>query len=195
MRTPTNNLVGVCLSAAFLTACGGGTGGASSPMPAAREPLTVGQARQDGVCYGQYTEMYRGGGKLLFPQIKGNFAARFDYAPYKERKAKFSTEYGQSVANCGNVPVPPGYTPDWFGFISVDGGNALQFQNKPTRRCEIQSSTFKRGTQYYLYIYDSSGNVLYANSIGTPDNFLLKFTSPFEDRFLIPGGINLELVH
>jgi hypothetical protein len=187
---------------AFLLVLLSGTPGLLSACTSGHEtggvvglPLTVGQARPDGVCGGQYTEMKRGGGKLFFQLLNGNFAARFDYAPYKERKAKFSTELGEGNVDCFGTPVPPGYTAVWFGSISVDEGKALQFQNKPTGRCTIQSNTFQQGTQYYLYVYDDSGNVLYSNSIGTPDRGgSLNFTSPFEDGFLIPGVIYLEIV-
>jgi hypothetical protein len=45
MRTSAGNLVGVSIVAAFLGACGGGSGGVSSSMPATDAPACKGEQR------------------------------------------------------------------------------------------------------------------------------------------------------
>ncbi len=117
-----------------------------------------------------------------------------------------SFEVDSCTFNNYSVPVPTGYTPDWFGAMEICTGRGychpLSFGSASVN-AEISSTTWVNGTTYYLYIYTIRGRQLLEyysiGSVQIEKNHLpfLKFASPLENGFVYPSGdvLGFEIVH
>jgi hypothetical protein len=157
------------------------------------------QARRlDQTCYTEQTNyLKRGGGTLNYPGLSGTFQGKFGYSNDSLRSRFANVEVGLSNYNCWAAPVPSGYSGDWFGYIYVDtGGGKITFLNGGNKIATMQSTTLLTTTQYYFYLYDTNGNILYSTSAGTASKKgEIKFISPFQEGFATPGVALPEIVH
>jgi hypothetical protein len=118
------------------------------------------------------------GGKQLFPGIlqdNGNFAGVIRYASYppliRPQAVGFSCDF-----NRFNVPVPTGYSADWFGYWGNFSDSDDIVFGVASLHGFVYSTTWSAGVKYYMEV---------------------RFKSPFEDGFVIPANssISLEIVH
>jgi hypothetical protein len=96
--------------------------------------------------------------------------------------------------NFYDVPVPAGFTPDWFCNIGFSSPGQFGASNPISW---VSWVGWGAKTTYYLYVYDDK-TLLESYQIGPlkKKHGRLMFFSPFEN-FAIPtdGDINLEIVH
>jgi hypothetical protein len=156
----------------------------------------------DGMLTGRLSSK---GGKLPIPEVpaSGNFGGQFHYAAFSYGSSIDNTIVVSCDYNLYNIPVPEGYTPDWFGAWNVcDGGCTFTFQSSDAAM-KIFSSTWVTKRRYYIYLYDVvSGNFIESYSIGSTktkgsEGPYLKFVTPFANGLVYPYGdeIGLEIVH
>jgi hypothetical protein len=142
------------------------------------------------------------GGKLTVEGISENdynFALSLKYAgygpPIRPRAMLVTCDF-----NMFNVPVPQGYTADWFGWFQPhDDTDNLTFDPADLSD-NVYSTTWVAKTHYYLYVYiTETGQLLesYETQGFKPKKGAVIFDSPFENGFIIPvnSSISLEIVH
>jgi hypothetical protein len=142
------------------------------------------------------------GGKQMvdgIPQNGYNFKVAFKYAgyspPIRPKPMLVTCDY-----NMFNVPVPQGFTADWFGWFQPrDATDNLTFDSADLSG-DVYSSTWVAKTHYYLYVYvTETGQLLesYETQGLKPKKGAVIFDSPFENGFVIPVNmtISLEIVH
>jgi len=146
------------------------------------------------------------GGKETIPGIPGSTFAGgpLRYAPMTQRLYTLATFY-TCLYNYFGVPVPSGYTPDWFGAWTICGDNCEFSFESANLDCYIESYGWVPGTAYYLYLYQAhSGQFIESYEMGplkvTKKGAgipTLHFESPFENGFTWPANdfVAFEIVH
>jgi hypothetical protein len=142
------------------------------------------------------------GGKQVvdgIPENGYNFRFSFKYAgyspPIRPRPSLETCDF-----NMFNVPVPQGFTADWFAWWQPrDSTDNLTFKSADVSG-EVYSATWVAKTHYYLYVYiTETGQLIesYETQGLNPKKGAVVFDSPFEDGFVIPVNmtISLEIVH
>jgi hypothetical protein len=96
--------------------------------------------------------------------------------------------------NSFSMPVPNGYSPDWFGQIRF--GYSTVF-GKADLFGKMYAPDWLPKTDYSMYLYDGGNNFIESYKIGRAKKAVLEFPSPFENGFSTPadGTLNLEIVH
>jgi hypothetical protein len=168
--------------------------------------------RTDSDCGSYPVYVSKRGGKMAVPvvQSSGNFAGYFGYTAITAAGYKFikeATIVDSCSTNYYSVPIPNGYTPDWFGAWYVCeqdmSGNCGSFLfNSGDPSMSLASTTWEPQTTYYLYVYAvKSKQLLTSYVIGTPvakrRKAILTFSSPFANGFQYPAQdfIGFEIVH
>jgi hypothetical protein len=148
---------------------------------------------------GEYeTELEGGGGKLsLVALADGSFDGTVKYASFKPGGETVFVIACPGSENDNNVPVPVGYAADWFCEVEVAHQATLTFEPAALGGTLDRANTLSPKTKYYMYIYDSSNNLLESYLMGPykKKRETIKFASPFENGFVLPGTINLEIAH
>jgi hypothetical protein len=153
-----------------------------------------------------FPPLHPSGGSQRVPHIVGSreLSGSFQYAAFHWRaRVKSLTE--SCPPDTDYLPVPNGYTADWFGVWSLvcrSGCGGLTFEPAQLSGA-IESSTWIEGTNYFLYVYTGeTKQFLESYAIGpvTTDKRgkpVLNFASPFENRFVYPANddVGLEIVH
>jgi hypothetical protein len=142
------------------------------------------------------------GGKQMVDGIQQNgynFTLAFKYAGYspaiRPKPRVVTCDY-----NYFNIPVPQGFTADWFGWWQTrESTDNLTFEPAALSG-DVYSSTWVANTHYYLYVYiTETGQLLesYETQGFNPKKGTVIFDSPFENGFVIPVNmtISLEIVH
>jgi hypothetical protein len=186
---------------------------ASSPIGAPNYVLTSHQrsiaSRAPTFPCSSNPEYIRGkGGKIANPSVpgSGDFSGTYYYAKIASEKFKnVDTHVDSCSSNYYGVPVPQGYTPDWFGAWALCEGSACNsFSFGPGNlEMSLESSTWDLTTSYYMYLYTLKGQQLIESyPIGSPttkgkNKRILTFSSPYQNGFVYPQNdyVGLEIVH
>jgi hypothetical protein len=146
------------------------------------------------------------GGEQSVPVVLNspNFGGYFAYGPMSKKHKSRSV-----VVSCSDnyygIPVPKGYSPDWFGEWDPcfdKSCNSLGFGGTGLVG-EIQSSTWLPGVQYFMFLYTiGSAQFIESYPIGPLSTKkrnpgVLSFSSPFQNGFVYPSNdeVGLEIVH
>lgn len=192
--------------AALLAACQG----QMTTPPASAVSSTQARPHRDYQVCGEsgFKSLDKQGGIEKVPHIAGKkqFMGTFGFGamdvPGRVEGLVFSCPTSDPIA-----PVPPGYTPDWFGSWTLSCKKdsvctGLTFANANLTGM-IASNAWLTNRTYYLYLY-----TLYTRQFiesyqigpvtaGTHGNYDLNFTSPFENGLAYPPNeaYALEIVH
>ena len=146
------------------------------------------------------------GGTVTIPGIPSSTFAGgpLRYAPVTTKVLNRPVFYS-CLYNYFNVPIPAGYTPDWFGAWAVCGDNCDFSFEAADLDCYIEYYGWVPGTTYYLYLYQAhSGQFIESYEMGplkvTKKGAgipTLHFASPFENGFTWPANdfVAFEIVH
>jgi hypothetical protein len=163
--------------------------------PSAQQPQTRLRRADSEPCGFNDKNLKEKGGKIGLPAFvgTGQFGGILHYA---------ASNYGGAVGlvacdgtyNQNNVPVPQGFTADWFcefhfaqTTVQFGPGNLVG---------TVTSNTLLHNQNYYLYAYDGQNNLIASYGPFLNDHKTLHFTSPFENGFTMVGPmINLEIAH
>jgi hypothetical protein len=178
-----------------LTACQGADtriGRVSSPADSASSGRVTPHFSTD--CY-EETIAFESSGKLGLPPLlpDGNYYGRMPYAhPSLSTLAELTACPG--TENSYDVPIPPGFTPDWFCQIALTGSSTFGPGNLLG---VIDSTTWLPKTKYFLYAYDANNNFIEAYQMGKVNKkkARMKFASPLQNGFTINSVVNFEIVH
>jgi hypothetical protein len=102
--------------------------------------------------------------------------------------------------NFYNIPVPAGYTADWFGSWNVCNGECTFTFVGDGGSLTLRATTlFQKGVQYYMYVYTAvNKQMLESYPIPIPRRQgPLVMPTPFQDGLVEPLGdfFALEIVH
>jgi hypothetical protein len=138
-----------------------------------------------------------GRGKIFTPVLLGGqFSGKIFYAASDSSGSLAGFTACVGSVNEFNVPVPAGFTPDWFGNIGFD--TELTF-GAGKFKGQMYATTWLSKTDYFLYIYDGANTLIESYKMGplSERKATLRFASPFQNGFAVPadGIVNLEIVH
>jgi hypothetical protein len=171
--------------------------GNSSSALAARTLGVTGYPALGPDC-GEYTAVFehQDGGKIALPEADYSYAGKVYYASgnFGDGLAEF---YGCPGSDDSlGIPVPNGYTPDWFGQIRFGFSTAF---GQGDLIGKMYSTLWLPKTDYFMYIYDENNNLIESYKIGRANvkSENLTFPSPFENRFTVTEGtsVNFEIAH
>jgi hypothetical protein len=141
------------------------------------------------------------GGTIVIPTVpsSGNFGGYAQYAPLTSKVYETSGFVSCSY-NAYNIPVPQGYTPDWFGQWDVCNGTCAFSFETATLKMQVKSATWVPKKTYYLFVYTTTGGALmtsYPIGVVKKKKETLTFPTPFENGLTWPPNdtISLEIVH
>ncbi len=187
----------------LLTACqGGGDYAVPATSMMSKDSRGIAAIRPPADCANELESRFnpKKGGTVSIPPVpsSGNFSGYARYAPSSADYYSYTTFYSCSD-NWQNIPVPQGYTPDWFGLWEACEGCTFTFENANLKML-LLSATWVPKVQYYLYLYTTMGGVLMTSyPIGTvkKKKQTITFSTPFENGLTWPlnDTISLEIVH
>jgi hypothetical protein len=182
---------------AFLVACQGATPSVQTASLQSNSSLANRAALLSSDECGNYDGALKGnGGRLALPAFSdGSFIGVVGYAPFNSGGTAVFVVACPGSENYNNVPVPPGYSADWVAEIGVSGNDTFTFGPAMLQGKLTRATTLSPKTIYYMYVYDSNNNLLESYKIGPKKRETLKFDSPFENGFVLPGTINIEIAH
>ncbi len=192
-------LVSICLNACQAAA------GPTLTNPGAEAQAAMRSPPED--CAAHVIDRFREkAGEIEIPATPdaGNFGGYFYYGPLSKR-----IRGGTIIVSCSdnylNLPIPAGYTADWFGKWDVclyKPCASLSFGGTGFSG-GIKSTTWSVGVQYFLYLYTVVGGQLIESypigplSTKKRNPGVLSFSSPFQNGFVYPYNdeVGLEIVH
>ena len=128
-----------------------------------------------------------------------SFTVSFPYSSNSVQVGKRGFIWGELASYNSSpgsgFPVPPGYSVDWYGYLTFPDCNETMFtQNSLV--ASAKSKDFSPKTTYSLFYYNGS-NLMDQVSLGNPVKGKLQFSSPFQDDFEMPASceITLEIAH
>jgi hypothetical protein len=197
MPSPTAVSIPVSSAALAPEAPGSTPASGTQLLHAGPFPRIDGPFYQNGDCESDAPALKSQGGKTGFPVLESSeFYGHLGYARFNvaELTVVFTACIGS--VNKYDVPVPAGFTPDWFLNTQV-AANGVIFSPATVYR-DLYATTWLPKTDYYLYVYDGGGSLIESYKIGPlkKKKGALKFASPFQN-FAVPQDrtVNFEIVH
>jgi hypothetical protein len=148
-------------------------------------------------CRGFNASFRQNGGKIDLPELPDDThygSVRYASGNFGDGLAEFTGCPG--FDNSFNVPVPSGFSPDWFGQLRFTF--AASFGQADLYGKMFAPDWLPR-TDYFMYLYDGDYNFIESYKIGRANvkKAELKFPSPFENGLATPadGTLYLEIVH
>ncbi len=138
------------------------------------------------------------GGKIGLPSAPdgGNYYGKVYYPSGNYGEGQSEVQICPGSDDNFGMPIPKGYTPDWFAQWSF-GFSAVFAQGNLDGK--MYSALWLPRTDYFMYIYDENNNLIESYKIGRANvkSGYLTFPSPFQNGLSVTEGtdINLEIVH